>query len=126
MTGDPISLLTEKYLTLRKMKKDLADKQKEEMRPIVDGMAEIENKMLKIMDNIGAQSVKTDYGTPYITKRRSFTIVDFESALPEMIKNPDLIVRRVSKEAADEIIERTGAPIPGIDMNVSRQLNVKS
>lgn len=105
MSNDPVSVLTGKYLTLRKMKKDLADRQKDEMRPITEGMQLIENKLLKVMDEIGAQSVKTDFGTPYVSKQRTFVVVDFDAALPAMLENPDLIIRKVSKDLGDTILQ---------------------
>lgn len=120
-----IDQLTEKYIKLRDMKKELADKQKEEMSYINEGMGRIEGLVMKELLDQGVDSMKTKYGTPYISRRRSYKVVDFSELLPIMMEHPDLIVRRVSTEVADEIVESSGTSLPGTELVVERKVNFK-
>ena len=74
-----IKAVVEKYIQLRDDKAVLAEKHKAEMEPFNQQMEVIEKWLLQEMDRIGADSIKTDAGTPYKSVAKSVKMVDSES-----------------------------------------------
>lgn len=149
-SGKDAAYLTKLYLRLRGGKKDLEEKAKSKIAPINKGLELIETHFLKLMLEMGVDSLKNEAGTPYKTTKTSITVADNEvwldfvltralSALPlkpemlakvkqAMIESGQfaLIESRASKSAVEALMEETQELPPGLNHRAETAVNVKA
>jgi hypothetical protein len=115
------------YLTLRDKKKKIEALMKEKIKIVTDQMSALELEMLDFLDAAGVQSAKTNFGTPYKTKKTGYSVNDSDAFFNYVIKNKaiDLLHKRVNSSAAklyfDDDIE-----IPGVSTYNEIKLLVKT
>lgn len=115
------------YVQLRDMKKDLADRHKEEMKPINEKMAILEAGLLRALNQTGSESIKTKYGTTYLIDRKSVKIEDWDTTLDHIMKHGlwHMLERRLAKSAVDEYIEANDAAPPGVSISTDTTIGVR-
>ena len=74
-----VGAIVEKYLALRDRKAELKAAYDASVKDIEAAMERVENYLLRIMQEQGLESVRTPFGTPYISRRTSATVADWES-----------------------------------------------
>ena len=108
--------MVDKYVQLRDKVTIIKKEQADALAPYNVAMAHLEAAMLDTLNQNGAESTRTEHGTVYKTTRTSTKVTEWSKTL-EFIKAReawDLLEARVSKTAAEAIIQETQAPIPGV------------
>jgi hypothetical protein len=106
----------EKYISLRDAKKVIADRHKEEMKPYNDAMTKIEAGVQKILIGQGGNSMKTPYGTAYLSTVTRPVIQDWKVCKQFILDNDliDMMVQKLSPAAVEEFVESQGDLPPGV------------
>lgn len=128
-TKPTIDAVTQRYLLLRDRKAQMEKEHKERKKKIDDAMATLENWLLKEMDALGAQSVKTRHGTPYKSLKESITVADRDAWLKYLQENGDweLADIRASKSSVKQhMAESDGELPPGLNYRAIHTINVVS
>jgi hypothetical protein len=119
--------LVERYIKLRDKKAEIEARHKAELRPLNDAMAQVEQFLLGQLQNLGVESVKTRYGTPYITKHTSVTTED-KTEFFGFCKDNDLWELadvRPSKTGVLGYMDEKGTLPPGLKYAEAKVLNIK-
>lgn len=111
------------YVKLRDRKAEMAERHKEELRPINEDMGMIESALMKHLQDQGAKSMRTAHGTPYITEVESVKITDKDAVLDTVVEQGCWDVLNVS--VAKKNLRESGIELPGIETTTVRKLNVK-
>lgn len=123
----PMGVCVDKYQQLRAKKKQITERQAEELKPINEAMDLLEAHMLSQLNEQNANSMRTENGMAYRSVRQSFTIDDPAAfrAWTEANERPDFYENRVSKDAVANYIEAGHDLPPGLKMSTFTQINVR-
>lgn len=124
-----IAAKVKKYIELRTTL-DAARKEYQQIESDLKAkMQDIEFEILNVSDQLGVNSLKTEFGTAYRAVKSSYRILDWETYLDWAEKNDALhtIQKRVTKSAVDEIVNETlgGDLPPGIDLYTEMTINIR-
>ena len=117
-----------KYIELRDRKKQIEDRLKDELAPINDAMDKLEGFLLDRLNQSGAESIKTEYGTAYKSKVMSAKVADRESLMRYVREHQafHLLTANVAKDAVREYMESSdGNPPPGVDVTFITNINFR-
>lgn len=136
----PLDLNTRvsQYVRLRDKITEIKKRHKEELKALVETQAQLNTIILQLLDQAGAESVRTDSGTAYKTLDRSATIAD-RATFWEYVKSNeawDLIDYKANVTAvADYITEKAEtaktdptvipAPPPGVNYTETWEVGVR-
>jgi len=137
--------LAEKFIALRNRKAEMEKAHKEALAPYNLGLEWLENQMLAILNETGAESMRTKSGTFFKTTKTSVTVNRWSDTLDWIQKNErwELLEARVNKtmtlETLKELAETANAKaeagdavapeeleIPGVHITTMAGLNVRS
>jgi hypothetical protein len=113
---------------------ELRDKRAELKRGYVEADTVLEQKMdkveaalLKVMDETGMESIKTDAGTAYVSNRNSATVADRDTFLAFCKDNGEwsLMDIRASKTAIEQFKAANDDLPPGINWRSERVVNFR-
>ena len=115
------------YVELRDKVTELKAKLKEEAAPYYKGMEDLEQLMLKHLQAVGAESIKTSSGTVYQRIERSATIKDKEAFREFVIEGQlfDLLDWKANKVAVFDYIEEKATDIPGLNTSAAMVVGVR-
>ena len=128
-----IDTLVATYVSLRDRKAAIEKEAKAEEARLSKLMDIIELKLKETMTLTGTKSLKTDFGTAYITYKESATVADWD-VLFDFIKRSeqwDLIEHRVSKTAVKNLMEEdrhgnyVNPPPPGVNFTRFEAINIR-
>jgi hypothetical protein len=122
-----VDQMVAKYVSVRDAKSALKKRHAEEIAKYDNAMETLELWMLEMLNNLQVESMRTNHGTAYKTVRTSAKVMDWPQTL-QFIKDTDaweLLEARVSKLAAQAIIDDTKLPIPGVDVTSEVVVNVR-
>ena len=92
-------------------------------------LEDISFEILNISDELGVDSLKTEYGTAYRSVKSSYRVLDWEMYLQWAEEHGALhtIQKRVTKTAVDEIVEADlgGDLPPGLDLYTEVTINIR-
>ncbi len=71
-----LELLTKVYLQMRDKKTELETAAKAKVSPLSQAIDMLENHFLARFQTLGVDNVKTEHGTPYISKKTSYSVAD--------------------------------------------------
>lgn len=123
----PTDVLVDKYRQLRDLKKAAELEYKTRMAPVNEAMGAIENHLLLAMQQSGQQSIKTENGTAYQSRRSSYSVQD-PVAFREWVEaqgKPEFFENRVSKDTIEAWIGEGNQLPPGIKMNSDITVNIR-
>jgi hypothetical protein len=117
------------YIQLRNQL-DAARKEYQEIeKDFKQKLEDIQFEILNISDELGVDSLKTEFGTAYRTVKSSYRIISWEDYLDWAEKNGALhtLQKRVTKTAVDEIVQEdlNGELPPGLDLYSEVTINVR-
>lgn len=123
-----INDLVSKYVRLREAKKELAERQAKETARLTAPMRKLEAALLDHLNQMHAESVRTENGTVYKTTRTSAKVVDWDSCLGFIMENQltHMLERRVSKTAVEEYVAATGELPPGVSISSDLSINIRA
>lgn len=122
-----LSDLVEKYLELREKHATLKAEYEMKVSRIDEAKNKIEAKLLEVFDQLGMDSVKTEFGTAYCSVRTSASVADKE-AFMEYVKGHEewaLLEVRASKLAVEQYREASGDLPPGVNWREERVVNIR-
>jgi hypothetical protein len=122
-----VGAIVEKYLALRDRKAELKAAYDASVKDIEAAMERVENYLLRIMQEQGLESVRTPFGTPYISRRTSATVADWESFLDFVKANDEwsMLKRDVSKAVVEQYRNEHNDLPPGLNWREERVVNIK-
>lgn len=83
--------------------------------------------LVRMLDQAGAQSVRTEHGTASITIKPTASLSDPDAFMQYVIDNQrfDLLNRHANPNACREFADTTGALPPGVKLNTVRRAGVR-
>lgn len=98
--------LVEKYVKVRDKKAELKKAYETEAKKYEDALVKMEAMILKIFEETGQDSAKTQFGTAYTSPRVSATVADRDAFLTWVLQDPAertiFLENRVSKTAVEQ------------------------
>lgn len=120
--------IVEKYIKLRDKKAKLKADYDNSVADIDNMLGKIEGLILNNFKEIGADSIKTPYGTAYTSVRTSATVADWDAYFNSFVlpnQAWEFLERRVSKTAVEQFKQAHGDLPPGINYSETITLNVR-
>jgi hypothetical protein len=119
--------MIDKYLKLRDKVKAIKEDHTKQLVPYSEAMNTLEAWLLEVLNQAKLKSVNSAHGTAYKTTRTSAKVVDWPVTLAFIRQHDawDLLEARVSKLAAQSIIDETQHPIPGVEVSSELAVNVR-
>jgi len=122
-----VDALVEKYIALRDKKAELKSAYEASVADIDRAMERVENYLLRVMQELGVESIRTSFGTPYISRRTSASVADWEATLNWIKTNGEwhMLERRVNKAVVETFRNEHNDLPPGINWREERVVNIK-
>ena len=119
--------LVERYLAIRDKKAEYKAEYDAKVEAIEQAMTKVENYLLKLMQDLGVESIRTAVGTPYISRRSSASVSDWESFLGFVREsdNWEMLERRANKTVVQQWREEHNDLPPGLNWREERVVNIK-
>lgn len=119
--------LVGQYIRLRDLKAQKKAAYEREVAQITAVMDKVETRLLKLFEQLGADSVKTAAGTAYVSARTSATIADWDAFLAHVQQNGawELLERRCSKTAVEQFKAANDDLPPGVNWSEERVVNIR-
>lgn len=123
----PVDQIIERYIALRDKKADLKAAFTQSTEAIDAALERIENFLLKTMQDLGVESLRSGLGTAYKQAQTSATVADWESALDWVKKNEQwaMLEKRVSKSFVEAYKNENADLPPGIDWREVTKVNIR-
>jgi hypothetical protein len=122
-----MSELVAAYIQLRDKKAEYKAEYESKVAKIEENLDKIEAKFLKVFEESGMDSVKTEAGTAYKSTRVSVTTGD-KDAFMEFVRTNDewpLLEVRPSKAAVEQYREQHDDLPPGINWRAEQVVNIR-
>lgn len=122
-----ISDVIRAYVKLRDQKAAIEAEARERVAEIKAKMAKLETFIKMQMDAQGVTSLKSEYGTAFLTTTDYASVADWDAVLEFIRKHEayDLLEKRVSKLAVRNYIEQMGSVPPGVDYGTKVEVNIR-
>jgi hypothetical protein len=122
-----VATLIDKYIKIRDKKAAQKKIYEADLARYTNTMAQIEAALLDAMNQGNLKAMSAPTGTAYKSLRTSAKVTDWPAALAFIREHEawDLLEARVSKIAAQAIIEETNLPIPGVETSSEVCCNVQ-
>jgi hypothetical protein len=119
--------MIDKYLKLRDKKKAIEEIHKQQLAPYNETMDLLAAWLLETLNEAGLSSMRSPIGTAYKSTRTSAKVTDWPATLAFIREREawELLEARVSKLAAQAIIDDTQQPIPGVATSSELVCNVR-
>ena len=115
------------YIQLRDKKAELKAEYEAKVADIDEQLNKLEAKLLQVFNETGMDSVRTEFGTAYVTTRNSVSVADRDAFLSFIKETGDfgLLEVRPSRSAVPEFAAANGEPPPGVTMRTERVVNIR-
>lgn len=122
-----VAMIVERYIQMRDKKAELKAAYDASVKDIDAGMERIERHLLNELNELGATSMSTPFGTPYVTVRTSASVADWPAVLEHIKSNGawDMLERRVNKTVVDAFRTEHDDLPPGINWREERVVNIR-
>ena len=120
--------LVEKYLQLKSKVASMSEVFDAQVKPYKDGMATIENALLALLNERGADNTKTENGTAYKSTLLNVKVIDqaaFLKFCTEQGGSTEMMDIKALKDPVKDWIEETGNPPPGVETNPFVRINIR-
>jgi hypothetical protein len=122
-----IDVMVEKYILLRDKISEIKTRQSQELTKYTTVLETLGNWLLDELNTNHVNSMRTDAGTAYKDTRSSHKVTDWAQTLTYIQQHHawDLLERRVNKTTAEQILEDTKTPIPGVTTTIETTIHVR-
>ena len=127
MTSVNIDHVVERYVALRDKKSSIENEAKERVVALKEKMSLLDAYIRQEADRQGVTSFRTEHGTAYVTTSDFASVADWDALLDYVKSNEafDLLERRVSKNAARQYLEETGAVPAGVNYGTKVSVGIR-
>lgn len=123
-----LSEVVAKYIELRDRKAVMKAEYDGKIAVVEEALDKIEAKLLEVFDQLGMDSVKTEYGTAYKSVRTTASVGDKDSFMKHVKENDDysLLEVRAAKAAVEQYrVANDGQLPPGINWRAENVVNFR-
>ena len=126
-THQAIDGLVERYLALRDKKTEYKAQYDAKVKAIDLAMTKVENYLLKLMQELGVESIRTAVGTPYISRSSAASVSDWDAFLGFVRQNEswEMLERRANKTVVQQWREEHNDLPPGLNWREERVVKIK-
>lgn len=119
--------IVSKYIQLRDKKEQLKAEYDLKVAKINEVMDKAEAVLIKHFNETGLESVRTDAGTAYKSKKTSAPVADWDAFLAHVISNEDyqLLEHRASKKAVEEFRNANDDLPPGVNWREEVSISIR-
>jgi hypothetical protein len=123
-----VNKVVAQYLAVRERIAEIKAAQKEYLAQYDAMLDKLGGKMLAFLDATGQESAKTDEGTVFIAHRSTASLADPDAFMDYVRENDayELMDRRANSVACREFADEHGSLPPGVKLNSTRTVNVRS
>jgi hypothetical protein len=113
------------YIKMRDKRKELLAQYEEQDKKIEAQMILVEEELLKLCKDIGADSIKTQAGTVFRSVRTRYETTDWESMYNFILEHdiPQVLERRISTTNMKQFLDENPTLMP-VGMNVNNRYTV--
>jgi hypothetical protein len=117
--------LASAYIKMRDKRKELLASYEEQDKKIEAQMILVEEELLKLCKDIGADSIKTQAGTVFRSVRTRYETSDWESMYNFILEHdiPQVLERRISTSNMKQFLDENPTLMP-VGMNVNNRYTV--
>lgn len=119
----------EKYLQLRRRKEEIERRAKEEVAEVKGKMEILENYILSVLNEMGADNIKVQgVGTAYLSTKDFVSVQDGAALREHILTSGDLELLNMAanKTAVREYMARNGGHLPpGVAMRTEREVVIR-
>jgi hypothetical protein len=125
MTDAKADKLTLAYIKMRDKRSELLKAYEAEDAVIQEQMEMVENELKKMCDEIGADSIKTSYGTVYRSVKTQYQVNDWDSMYKFVMEHniPQVLFKRVSTTNMKQFLDENPNLMP-MGMNIDNKYTV--
>jgi hypothetical protein len=122
-----VDKLVGQYVAVRDRLRDLDEAHDKKRKPIVDTLEELNGKLQVFLDENKLESVRTQFGTCYMSTRWSASLADPQAFMDYVIQQGrfELIDRRANSTAVRAFVEEEGSLPPGCKLSALRTAGVR-
>jgi len=122
-----IKTRVDQFVKLRDLIRAKDDEHKNNMKPLKETLEQLNAVLLKHLDELGGESVKTDSGTVYRTERKNASLADAEAFMDFVVRHGafDLLDRKANVTAVEDYINDHDAPPPGVNFTKTFVVGVR-
>lgn len=127
-TAGKFDVRVAQYLKLRDMIKTKEDAHKEAIKPLKEALEKLNSVMLAQLNASGGDSVSTQFGTVYRTRKKSATIADMSLFWDWVTANGDFdfVDKKANATRVEEYINANGGQLPpGVNFSQIEQVGVR-
>lgn len=127
-TVTDLAPIVERYVALRDIKSKLKKDYEDKVAGVDAGMEKIENFLLKQLSAQGSESIKTPFGTAYVSTKTNVSINDVEGFKQFAREQGDPFAffdNKANKTAVEAYIEEHGDVPPGINLTKFKTVNIR-
>ena len=120
--------LTLAYIKMRDKRAELAKEYEAEDARIQEQMDMVEAELKNMCEEIGADSIKTAYGTVYRSVKTQYQVNDWDSMYKFIMENnvPQVLERRISTTNMKQFLEENPTLVPpGLNSDTEYQISVR-
>jgi hypothetical protein len=120
-----VDRLVKAYVAMRDKRSELAKEYEKADGKIATQMDMVESELMRMCKDIGADSIKTQYGTVFRTVKTRYETADWENMYKFVVENniPQVLERRISSLNMKQFLEENPTLMP-IGMNVNNRYTV--
>jgi hypothetical protein len=125
MTDAKADKLTLAYIKMRDKRSELLKAYEAEDAVIQEQMEMVETELKKMCDEIGADSIKTSYGTVYRSVKTQYKVHDWDSMYKFVMEHniPQVLFKRVSTTNMKQFLDENPNLMP-MGMNIDNKYTV--
>ena len=118
--------LVKAYISMRDKRAELSKEYANVDKKIEEQMEMVEAELVKMCKDVGADSLRTEYGNVYRTIKTAYEISDWDNMYNFIIEHnvPHILQRRISSVNMKQFLEENPTLMP-IGMNVNNKYAVK-
>ncbi len=119
--------LIQRYIAMRDYVEKRTAAFEEELQPYKKGMQAIEGAVHQQILDLGGESIKTEFGTAYLSETMSVKVASREEFMRFVFEDQreEFLTAAVSKEAVKDWINKYEVPPPGINITKIQKTNFR-
>lgn len=127
ITPIDVELRVGQYVKLRDLKGELEDKHAEELKPVTETMAMIEEELKTAMLQTHTDSLKTKAGTASLKTKATASAADIDAFWTWIITQGafDMLDKKPNVTAITEHVKKHGVAPPGVNYNTRLTVGVR-